>query len=124
LGIEWVEQNLIHLLEKYPIPIKDILHTYVVHIAECIGKDISRIQSKTVLITGGGAYHQFLIDQIQTNCSARIHIPDDATIQYKEALIFGLLGLLRWLGEVNVLSSVTGAAHDHSSGVIYGRQIF
>jgi anhydro-N-acetylmuramic acid kinase len=72
------------------------------------------------LITGGGAYHSFLIDRLQHYVpSVQITIPDDKTIQFKEALIFALLGVLRLRNEVNVLASVTGAKRDHSSGQIY-----
>lgn len=46
-------------------------------------------------------------------------IPDDKTIQYKEALIFGLLGVLKLRNEINTLASVTGAEKDHSSGKIF-----
>jgi anhydro-N-acetylmuramic acid kinase len=46
-------------------------------------------------------------------------VPDAKTLEYKEALIFALLGILKLRKEVNVLSSVTGAKKDHSSGKIY-----
>ena len=46
-------------------------------------------------------------------------IPDDKTIQFKEALIFGFLGVLRLRDEINVLSSVTGASKNHSTGVVF-----
>jgi anhydro-N-acetylmuramic acid kinase len=46
-------------------------------------------------------------------------IPDRKTLEYKEALIFALLGVLKLRNEINVLSSVTGAKMDHSSGIIY-----
>ena len=35
------------------------------------------------------------------------------------ALIFAFLGVLRWRGEDNCLSSVTGASRNSSSGAIY-----
>ncbi len=49
----------------------------------------------------------------------KIVIPDNLIIEYKEALIFGLLGVLNFENEVNCLSSVTGAKKDHSSGIIF-----
>jgi anhydro-N-acetylmuramic acid kinase len=121
LGIEWVKEQLMHILEKYPIPVEDILHTYTCHIAEQIGNTLDQNHVKKVLVTGGGAYNHFLVEKIQEKTPAIIHIPDDLTIQYKEALIFALLGVLKCRGEVNVLSSVTGAREDHSSGITYGK---
>jgi len=40
-------------------------------------------------------------------------------IESKEAMAFAFLGLLRLKNRVNVLSSVTGCARDHSGGRIY-----
>ena len=48
-----------------------------------------------------------------------IIIPDNKTLEFKEALIFALLGVLKLRNEINVLSSVTGAKMDHSSGIIF-----
>jgi len=48
-----------------------------------------------------------------------IIIPNSKTLEYKEALIFALLGVLKLRNEINVLNSVTGAKKDHSSGVIF-----
>jgi anhydro-N-acetylmuramic acid kinase len=72
------------------------------------------------LITGGGAYNNHLINIIGHMLDeVDIVVPDDKTIQFKEALIFGLLGVLKLRNEVNVLGNVTGATHDHSSGYIF-----
>ena len=48
-----------------------------------------------------------------------IIIPEEKTINFKEALIFALLGVLKLRNEINVLASVTGAKYDHSSGEIF-----
>lgn len=72
------------------------------------------------MITGGGAYNGFLIEEIQKYLpEMEIVIPNKKILEYKEALIFALLGVLKLRGEVNVLKSVTGAKKDHSSGMIY-----
>ena len=47
------------------------------------------------------------------------HFKDIGLIEYKEALIFSFLGLLRVLEINNCYSSVTGAKKDHCSGIIY-----
>ena len=76
--------------------------------------------SKKVLITGGGVYNSFLIERLKLQTKIEIVIPeDDAIINYKEALIFGLLGFLKDEGNNNCLKSVTGAKKDHSSGVVF-----
>jgi anhydro-N-acetylmuramic acid kinase len=49
----------------------------------------------------------------------KLIIPSAKILEFKEALIFALLGVLKLREEINVLSSVTGAKTDHSSGVIY-----
>jgi anhydro-N-acetylmuramic acid kinase len=77
-----------------------------------------------MLITGGGAYHDFLIERIQFyKPEIQITIPDTTLLEYKEALIFGLLGVLKLRNEINVLSSVTGAKKDHSTGKIYSKSV-
>jgi anhydro-N-acetylmuramic acid kinase len=73
-----------------------------------------------LLVTGGGAYNNFLIERMQFHLpKMEIIIPDTNTLEFKEALIFALLGVLKLRNENNVLSSVTGALKDHSSGIIF-----
>jgi anhydro-N-acetylmuramic acid kinase len=46
-------------------------------------------------------------------------VPDAQLINFKEALIFAFLGVLRWHQTPNSLQSVTGAQHDNIGGAIY-----
>jgi anhydro-N-acetylmuramic acid kinase len=121
LGREWVEKHIDSLLTGVPLSVPDKMCTMVEHIALQIGKVInaSAKPGSKVLVTGGGAYHHYLVQRIGSHAQAEIVIPDKLTVDFKEALIFALLGLLRHLGEVNCLGSVTGALRDCCGGVIH-----
>ena len=117
LGLEWVENHVFQLVSTCKLSAEDILRTYTEHIAAQISKELKGVDS-TVLITGGGAYNSFLIERLKKYSSSDIVLPSKEIIEFKEAIIFGLLGVLRERKEVNVLSSVTGASKDHSSGKV------
>ena len=70
-------------------------------------------------MTGGGAKNKFLKSLIFKKLKNKIIIPSDELIDFKEALIFAFLGVLKFRNENNCLSSVTGASRDHLSGVIF-----
>jgi anhydro-N-acetylmuramic acid kinase len=119
LGFEFVKTTILPIIEKYQIPIEDKLRTFAEHCAMQIALALPK-KSGSLFITGGGAYNDFLIEKIQFFLpEMRIVIPDKKTIEFKEALIFALLGVLKLRNEINVLASVTGATHNHSSGEIY-----
>lgn len=122
LGLEWVQDVVFPLIEKYNLQIKDTLRTFIEHSAIQISKFLNSEASK-VLITGGGAYNLFLIERLKTLSKSEIIIPSNEIVEYKEALIFGLLGVLKKQNQVNCLKSVTGAKKDHSSGVIFQPKI-
>ncbi|MFH4963874.1 anhydro-N-acetylmuramic acid kinase [Gaetbulibacter sp. M235] len=119
LGLEWVKSVVIPLIDSYRLDIKDFLRTFVEHIAFQISKEINNKNNASVLVTGGGAYNVFLIDRIKTHTNNHIIIPSKEIIEFKEALIFGFLGVLKLREEINCLKSVTGASHNHSSGNIF-----
>jgi anhydro-N-acetylmuramic acid kinase len=81
-----------------------------------ISKNI--LDNEKVLISGGGSFNKTLIKSL-TNYGINISRPNDIIINYKESLIFALLGYLRLNNEINCLKSVTGATRDHSSGDIF-----
>ena len=119
LGMEFVNAEIFPLIYSYSIDVKDKLRTFVEHIAVQISKICSKPNAK-LFVTGGGAYNRFLIERLHNYLpTTEVVIPDDKTIQFKEALIFGFLGVLRLLNAINVLSSVTGASKNHSSGVVF-----
>ncbi len=117
LGLEWVQQVVFPLINNLETDVSVILRTFVEHSAQQIGKIFDT--SDKVLITGGGTYNSFLIEKIEEFSKKKIAIADTEIIEFKEALIFAFLGLLRYRNEINCLSSVTGAIKDHSSGKIF-----
>ena len=118
LGKEFIETEVLPLIEKYQLEIKNVLRTFVEHIAVQLVKEIK--DNSSVLITGGGAYNTFLIERLkELNPTANWIIPNKKLIEFKEALIFGFLGVLKLRNEINVLASVTGASKNHSSGNIF-----
>ena len=59
------------------------------------------------------------MSRIQYYTNTELIIPSNELINFKEAIIFGFLGLLRCLNQHNCLGSATGASKNHSSGDIY-----
>lgn len=117
LGREDVEKEFFPLIDSYDLSVEDILSTYCEHIALQIGREIK--QGK-VLVTGGGAFNKFLIERMQNTAPhCKYYLPDEQTINFKEALIFAFLGVLYSYNLINCLSSVTGAESDSISGALY-----
>jgi anhydro-N-acetylmuramic acid kinase len=121
LGLEWVQKEIFPLLEASQRKEIDILRTFTEHIAKQIAR-IFKIRSK-ILVTGGGAYNDYLLARIQYYKEVSLVKPSAELIEYKEAVIFGFLGILRLRDEVNCLKSVTGASKNHSSGKIYNLKV-
>jgi anhydro-N-acetylmuramic acid kinase len=119
LGSEWYEEHYIACLKRYSIPVIDMLSTVVEHaafqVAQCtVG------WSGRVLVTGGGAWNQFLLSRMRAHApNMEWVVPNEDLVNFKEALIFALLGALRWEQEPNALASVTGANKDSIGGAIY-----
>ncbi|MBT8236136.1 MAG: anhydro-N-acetylmuramic acid kinase [Bacteroidia bacterium] len=129
-GYEWFASTVWPLVNSFEDTPENLLHTTVHHIAEQIANAIlstlpgtqePRTKNYELLVSGGGAKNSFLMEVLQQKIgsSVHVHIPDDTLIDYKEALVFALMGVLKMEGEVNVLSSVTGSEKDLSSGVIF-----
>ncbi|MCG7502542.1 anhydro-N-acetylmuramic acid kinase [Tenacibaculum sp. Mcav3-52] len=117
LGLEWVQSTIFPLIDKEEADISTILRTFVEHVAMQIGNVVKK--EATILVTGGGAFNTFLMKRIGFFAQTKIKQVSTELIDYKEALIFALLGVLKTQNKVNCLQSVTGAKKDHSSGNIF-----
>ena len=118
LGREWVEEFIEPIISSEH-KIEDLLHTFCEHIAMQIG---NYLKDEKVLISGGGVFNAYLICRISHYAKSEIIIPKNEIIDYKEALIFGFLGVLKLRNETNCLQSVTGAERDCSAGEIFKPQ--
>jgi anhydro-N-acetylmuramic acid kinase len=113
------------IIKKYGLTTADALHTYVAHIVRQIKNAVmtNRVPAngeEQLLVTGGGALNGYLIERLQEALgSIKVIIPDEQLVQYKEALIMALIGVLRWREEYNVLSSVTGATRNSVGGAMW-----
>lgn len=116
LGVEWCNVNIFPLLEN--LNTLDALATITEHAAYQIAEIINKSQLRNVLFTGGGTYNNYLIEKIRNKTKAEIIIPEKEIIDFKEALIFALMGILRLNNEINILASATGSNADHCSGII------
>ena len=120
LAREWLENEFIPLVDKAPISTTGKLRTVTEHAARQISSVINdKALRGGVLVTGGGVWNDFLLYRIVALSKAIIMLRKRKTTDYKEALIFAFLGVLRMRNETNVLRSVTGASRDSSSGVIH-----
>lgn len=114
LSREWVEKNIDPLiLERYNH--KDVLHTLCEHMGKQIGQYLK--EGKT-LVTGGGAFNKYLIERLKNYSNSQIVLPNKKIINFKEAMIFAFLGVLKIRNQNNCLKSVTGAKQNSCGGEI------
>ncbi len=124
IGYEWFVKEVIPIVDDTKDSLENLLHTAVHHICDKVAEQLKLNQTKNntkLLVTGGGALNNFLIKTLQEKLgdAIKIHIPSKIIIEFKEALVFALMGALRLEEKTNVLSSVTGAHKDSCSGVIF-----
>ncbi len=124
IGYEWFITKVVPIIEATDDNLENLLHTCIQHITDKIAEQILKNTTKAesnLLVTGGGALNIFLIETLQLKLKSKVKvvIPSKKIIDFKEALIFALMGVLRTKKETNVLCSVTGAKRNSTSGVIY-----
>lgn len=123
LGIEQVNKIYLPLIEKHQLTAQDHLATVTVHIAYQIAS-VLKNKKATLLVTGGGAFNNHLINRLKFYApDIKVVLGLKELIEFKEAIIFGFLGVLRVTNTNNVLSSVTGAQKDHCSGTVFNKEL-
>lgn len=120
------------LVHSFGLPHNDELRTYTEHIVQQVKKSIDHgpwsmvregnEERAKLLVTGGGAFNTFLIQRLSEELdelNIDVVVPDEKLVQYKEALVMALIGVLRWRQEYNTLASVTGAQRDSIGGALW-----
>ncbi|MBP5341824.1 MAG: anhydro-N-acetylmuramic acid kinase [Bacteroidales bacterium] len=121
LGKEWFLSHFWPLVEASGLTTADSLATVTSHIALQIARVLEKHHVSTLFVTGGGAFNTCLIELLEQYVpQVTVTIPDPLIVNYKEALVFALLGYLRLQGRVNTLKSVTGARCDSIGGSVSG----
>lgn len=117
------------LVRSFGLTHNDELRTFVEHIVQQLEKSVNQIHTSgepsKMMVTGGGALNSFLIERLSEvlkSSGVEVVVPDETTVQYKEALVMALIGVLRWRQEYNVLSSVTGASRNSIGGALWNGQ--
>lgn len=114
------------MIKNYGLTTEDSLCTYTEHIALQIKNSLEPFslgfEFQKLMITGGGAFNQYLVERMNLllhPVNFEIYQPPAEVVNYKEALIMALLGVLRWREQYTVLSSVTGAERNSIGGALW-----
>lgn len=124
LDNNYVRNNFIRKLDKSTIAVEDKLATCVQYIAEALKREIAAIikgdNINEILVTGGGAYNDYLLDLLQQELgSIKLVLPKDDIIQHKESMLMALCGYLFLNKKPNSFASATGASEDTINGVLH-----
>lgn len=116
------------LVQAFDLSNADKLRTYTEHVVMQIVYSIQKLSTNNdirnvkLLATGGGTFNTFLVKRFAEALQAfaiQVVVPEATIINYKEALIMGLIGVLRWREEYNVMQSVTGARRNSIGGAVW-----
>ncbi|MBC7901951.1 MAG: anhydro-N-acetylmuramic acid kinase [Gemmatimonadaceae bacterium] len=120
------------MVDAAGLSVPDTLRTFVEHIVQQIAIAVedglsmpdaeANANGYSIFITGGGAHNSFMVERLAAllkPMNVSVVVPDADLINYKEAIIMALMGVLRWREEYNVIPSVTGASRDSINGALW-----
>lgn len=106
----FISEEFLPKLMQIP-SVHDSLRTAVEHISNRISRSIQRVipeQTRPILVTGGGAYNTFLIEEVQRKLKKHtIEVGSPILIEFKECVLIAYLSKL-WLEDsFNSVPSLT-----------------
>ena len=117
------------MIKNAGISVPDALRTCVEHVAVQIKNAVALLAGESatdtetsMLVCGGGTLNDFQIERLKALLAPHnvtVVVPDKTLIEFKEALIMALIGVLRWREENNVLHTVTGASRSSIGGAVW-----
>lgn len=123
LANEFGSEIVFPMLQQTGISTADALNTMVHHVVDQVCRSVQEYRDspepKRLLVTGGGALNGFmtgLLSKKLAEINVELVIPDATLIEFKEAVVMALIGVLRWRQDENILASVTGAERDSING--------
>lgn len=119
LSNQKVQETFVSIIDAHEAPVTDKLYTVVKHIAYQVKKALHTAAGQNMLASGGGAHNTFLISALRRETLLEVIVPDPQITDFKEAMIFAFLGVLRLRNEINCLASATGARCDSSCGTLF-----
>ncbi len=119
LSKEWLDREFLPVIDHDNSTLEDKLSTIYDHIVFQVVKILKEYNLNEVFVTGGGTHNNYLMHLLNNSTNAKFVFPDIQTIDYKEAIVFGFLGLMRNLNLINCLASVTGAMNNSVCGAVY-----
>jgi len=117
LSRELIDSEYSSVLENHTLTEMDWLRSLIEHYVIQISDVFENNRIKNILLSGGGVYNSFFVEELSKRTNTQLIIPDKMTIDFKEALLFAFLGCLKKADLPNVFSSVTGASRDSISGL-------
>ena len=85
LGIEFVNEKIIPLIDSFSVNNNDVLKTFIEHITEQINISIKENkENESILITGGGTYNQTIIKKLKNKLKCNVIIPEKKLLIIKK----------------------------------------
>ncbi len=120
----WYENTFQPIIQSFykDYKIEDIIHTVNIHQAIQIANVLNHFLGKEekILASGGGVHNRYFTELLKIKLMSKLIIPEASIADYKEAIIFAYLALLKALGMTNCIAQVTGAKRDSIGGVLFG----